>query len=35
MNTLLSNGNYKGKKILFWNTGGVINLLSEREQFNL
>lgn len=24
-----------GKKVLFWNTGGVMNLLSQRAQFNL
>lgn len=35
MYSLLSKEDYKGKKVLFWNTGGVINLLSEREQFSL
>lgn len=35
MSSILSGKDYKGKKVLFWNTGGVINLLSERKQFNL
>ena len=35
MSSILPQKSYEGKKILFWNTGGVINLLSEREQFSL
>lgn len=35
MNSILSHKNCESKKMLFWNTGGVINLLSEREQFSL
>ena len=30
MSSVLSAGDYAGKKILFWNTGGLINLLSSR-----
>ena len=33
--TILKNkSSYKGKKVLFWNTGGIINLLSMREEYN-
>lgn len=24
---------YKNKKILFWNTGGLMNLLSQKDEF--
>ena len=31
MHSVLSTGKYVGKKILFWNTGGLINFLSNRN----
>lgn len=34
MISILSKGNHKGKKICFWNTGGLINLLSECKLFS-
>lgn len=33
MTSILKRGNYKNKRILFWNTGGLINLLSQKEEF--
>lgn len=33
MHSVLSTGKYVGKKILFWNTGGLINFLSDRNVF--
>ena len=33
MTSVLSTGKYIGKKILFWNTGGLINLLSQKDLF--
>lgn len=33
MCSVLSKGDYRGKRVLFWNTGGVINLLSSHKQF--
>lgn len=33
MNSLLADKKYCGRKILFWNTGGLINLLSQKELF--
>lgn len=35
MVSLLSKEEYKGQKILFWNTGGLINVLSQRHLFNI
>lgn len=33
MHSVLSTGKYARKKILFWNTGGLINFLSDRNMF--
>lgn len=33
MTSILSTGIYSGKNILFWNTGGAINLLSQKDLF--
>ena len=35
MSSVLAGEQYAGKKILFWNTGGLINLLSQRKDFAL
>lgn len=33
MTSILEKSNHKNKKILFWNTGGLMNLLSQKEEF--
>ena len=33
MTSILEKSNHKNKKILFWNTGGLMNLLSQKEKF--
>lgn len=33
MCSILEKNKCSGKKVLFWNTGGVMNLLSQRAQF--
>ncbi len=35
MSAMLSDGQFKGENILFWNTGGLINLLSQKKCFDL
>lgn len=35
MLSILSDEQYVGKKILFWNTGGLINLLSAKKLFDI
>ncbi len=35
MMSILADNEYKGKKVLFWNTGGLMNLLSQKDEFNL
>ena len=34
MTSILSTGKYAGKNVLFWNTGGLINLLSQKVMFS-
>lgn len=33
MTSILEKRDYKDKKILFWNTGGLMNLLSQKDEF--
>ena len=33
MTSILEKRDYKNKKILFWNTGGLMNLLSQKDEF--
>ena len=33
MTSILEKREYKNKKLLFWNTGGLMNLLSQKEEF--
>lgn len=33
MTSILEKRIHKNKKILFWNTGGLMNLLSQKEEF--
>ena len=33
MTSILEERDYKNKKILFWNTGGLMNLLSQKDEF--
>lgn len=35
MLSLLTDKKYHGRKVLFWNTGGLINLLSQKEVFGI
>ena len=34
VDTIKKNKSYQGKNILFWNTGGVFNLLSTKYEKN-
>lgn len=33
MTSILKRSNCKNKRVLFWNTGGLINLLSQKDEF--
>ena len=33
MTSILEKSDYKNKNILFWNTGGLMNLLSQKDEF--